>query len=169
MDARGGLVPALWSGTSTAVKLLIASLAFAGAYSGVEATRGDAAPPVSAHAPRTVVLSARAMPAEETRVPATGVISVAAEPGTGCVRTYRAQSVVESGGGDAVLYGWRLQRWSATGREWLPYTASATAGFAGGDRAVTWQPRIVDNPGLYRVQLAVNGKAVVSEKFRVSC
>ncbi|MEO3813100.1 hypothetical protein ABGB17_29205 [Sphaerisporangium sp. B11E5] len=172
MDARGGLVPALWSGTSTAVKLLIASLAFAGAYTGVGATR-DAATPPAAAAPTqrtTVVLSAQAMPAEEARVPVPGVISVAAAEGTGCARTYHAQSVIEPDGtGAAVLYDWRLWRWSTGTREWLPYTSSAPAGFVGPGRAVAWHPRIVDNPGLYRVELAVDGEAVVSEKFRVTC
>ncbi|MFC6085059.1 hypothetical protein [Sphaerisporangium aureirubrum] len=171
MNTRGGLVPAIWSGTSTAVKLLIASLAFAGAYSGVEATRVAAAPPAAAPASRTVIqLSAQAMPAESVRVPETGVISVAAAEGTGCTRTYRAQSVIDPRGADtAVLYDWRLLRWSTATRQWRPYTASSPAGFLGAGRAVAWHPRIVDNPGLYRVELSVAGEVMLSEKFRVSC
>jgi hypothetical protein len=160
---------------STAIKLLIASLAFAGAYGGVEATRA-ATPAAAPPAPRTTIvlsaLSARAMPAESTRVPEAGMISVAAVEGAaGCTRTYHAQSVIDpQDTGVAVMYDWRLLRWSTATREWRPYSASGSAGFMGKGRAVAWHPRIVDNPGLYRVELSVARKGVVvSEHFRVTC
>jgi hypothetical protein len=170
------LVPIMASGTATAFKLLVATLAFSGAYFGVTATQsatGSVKDAAATGTPiRTVVLSARSLPVEARRVPDAGMVTVGASGADGsCVRTYHAESVIDPGaGGDPVIYNWRLFRWSPTSRAWKTYLYSGTAGFMGRQRTVEWYPRVVDNPGWYRVELAVTGKGtIISEKFQISC
>ncbi|MFC4586175.1 hypothetical protein [Sphaerisporangium corydalis] len=165
------------SGTATAFKLLVATLAFAGAYFGVTTTRSAAEPDhgttlVAGTPVRTVVLSARSMPVEARHIPQAGMVTVAAATATAsCGRTYHAQAVIDPGpSGDPVVYGWRLQRWSVSAHEWRSYLFSGTDGFMGAQRTVEWYPRVVDNPGWYRVELTVAGKGgVLSEKFQITC
>ncbi|GAA4187574.1 hypothetical protein GCM10022252_21380 [Streptosporangium oxazolinicum] len=180
------------SGTANVVKLLIATLAFAGAYLGVEATYGTPARPAdaAAQAPtRTVELSSRSMPATaqisaqiSARVPATveqapaaltapGTVIVSAADALGpCDRPYQARSLVENDDPRAaVSYGWSLERWSPGSRRWQTYLGTGS-GFGGESQIVEWQPRVVNNPGWYRVVLSVSGDAPLrSEKFLVSC
>lgn len=172
LTPAGGLVPVMATGTATAFKLLIATLAAVGAYLGV-AAHGTTAQKPSEHAPvRTVILSAQSLPIEARRVPQAGMVTVgAAHAGASCERSYRAQSVIDPGGpGDPVVYNWRLLRWSPAARKWRTYLFSGSAGFMGAQRTVEWHPRVDDNPGWYRVELVVSGKGViVSEKFQISC
>jgi hypothetical protein len=173
----GSLVPIMASGTATAFKLLVATLAVAGAYFGVAASHGATGQEPGARATtgtpiRTVVLSARSLPVKAKQIPQAGMVTVgAAVAGASCERTYHAQSVIDPGpSGDPVIYDWRLRRWSPTSHAWKTYLVSGTAGFMGAQRTVEWHPRIMDNPGWYRVELAVSGKGVVvGEKFQVSC
>ncbi|GAA2876469.1 hypothetical protein GCM10010517_37650 [Streptosporangium fragile] len=190
MSPRSSVAPVVASGTASVVKLLVATLAFTGAYLGVESTRGDstqAGRGPAAQAPvRTVILSSESMPAttEEAaaaatapepparRAPAKGVVTVSKLTASGsCTRPYRIRSVV--GGDDpkaAVSYDWRLERWSPASRDWRIYL-TASSGFTGGRQTVEWQPRVVNNPGWYRAVLSVSGKRTPlrSEKFLVSC
>ncbi|MEU8383525.1 hypothetical protein [Streptosporangium sp. NPDC048865] len=213
MSPRSSVAPVVASGTASAVKLLVATLAFAGAYFGVEATYGAPAPApavATAQAPaRTVELSSRAMPAAEQvrtgtervstgaeqargavervsaagEVPAAGEVGAAGKvllPGTvtvsaldalgPCDKPYQAESVIGNDDPRAtVSYGWRLERWSPGTRRWQAYLGTGS-GFGGESQAVEWQPRIVNNPGWYRVVLSVPGDAPLrSEKFLVSC
>ncbi|MFB9675790.1 hypothetical protein [Streptosporangium vulgare] len=205
MSPRSSVAPVMASGTASVVKLLIATLAFAGAYLGVEATYGTPArtpADAAAQAPvRTVELSSRSMPATEQfpattervsaagRVPAAdkitdkaadkatdkvaapGTVTVSALDALGpCDRPYQAQSVVDNDDPRAtVSYGWRLERWSPGTRRWQTYLGTGS-GFGGESQTVEWQPRIVNNPGWYRVVLSVSGDAPLrSEKFLVSC
>jgi hypothetical protein len=171
----GGLVPIMASGTAAALKLLIATLAVAGAYFGVatpgstgqEAGAGTTGTPV-----RTVVLSAQSVPIKARQIPEAGMVTVgAADVGASCERTYHAESVIDPGpSGDPVMYEWRLRRWSPSSHAWKTYLFSGTAGFMGAQRTVEWHPRVMDNPGWYRVELTVSGKGVVvGEKFQISC
>lgn len=194
MSPRSSVAPMVASGTASAVKLLIATLAFAGAYLGVEATYGTPArvpAGAAAQAPvRTVELSSRSMPATEQvpaagRVPAAdkitdkatdkvaarGTVTVSALDALGpCDRPYQARSVVDNDDPRAtVSYGWRLERWSPGTRRWQTYLGTGS-GFGGESQTVEWQPRIVNNPGWYRVVLSVSGDTPLrSEKFLVSC
>ncbi|MFF3440195.1 hypothetical protein [Streptosporangium sp. NPDC002721] len=221
MSPRSSVAPVVASGTASAVKLLIATLAFAGAYLGVEATYGTPAPAptgaaAQAQAPvRTVELSSRSMqateqvPAATERVPAvaerasavtervsasgrlpasgkapasdevtasgtvlaSGTVSVSAIDALGpCDRPYQVRSVIDNDDPRAtVSYGWRLERWSPGTRRWQAYLGTGS-GFSGGSQTVEWQPRVVNNPGWYRVVLSVPGDAPLrSEKFLVSC
>ncbi|MEV0757621.1 hypothetical protein [Streptosporangium sp. NPDC050280] len=187
MSPRSSVAPVVASGVASALKLLVATLAFAGAYLGVEAAYGTpaqvtAGAPAQAQAPvRTVELSSRSMPATE-RVPATvervsatimtpGTVTVGAIDALGpCDRPYQAQSLVESDDPRAtVSYGWRLERWSPGVRRWQAYLGTGS-GFTGESQVVEWQPRVVNNPGWYRVVLSVSGEAPLrSERFLVSC
>ncbi|WP_436759064.1 hypothetical protein [Streptosporangium sp. V21-05] len=222
MSPRSSVAPMMASGTASAVKLLVATLAFAGAYLGVEATYGTPAripAGAAAQAPvRTVELSSRSMPATEQfeatervratervsaagRVPAadkitdktadkatdktadkvtgkvtdkvaaSGTVTVSALDALGpCDRPYQARSVVDNDDPRAtVSYGWRLERWSPGTRRWQTYLGTGS-GFSGGSQTVEWQPRIVNNPGWYRVVLSVSGDIPLrSEKFLVGC
>ncbi|MER5644528.1 hypothetical protein [Streptosporangium sp. NPDC002524] len=222
MSPRSSVAPVMASGTASAVKLLVATLAFAGAYLGVEATYGTPAQvPAGAAAQepvRTVELSSRSMPATERvsaagRVPAAdetskkttdetadkatgtvtdktedkatgkvtdtvtekaatrGAVTVTALDALGpCDRLYQARSVVDNADPRAaVSYGWHLERWSPGTRRWQTYLGTGS-GFGGESQTVEWQPRIVDNPGWYRVVLSVSGDAPLrSEKFLVGC
>ncbi|MGS2644012.1 hypothetical protein [Streptosporangium sp. LJ11] len=193
MSPRSSVAPMVASGTASAVKLLVATLAFAGAYLGVEATHGTQAripAGAAAQAPvRTVELSSRSMPATErvpaatervsatSEVPAAGTVTA---PGTvtvsvldalgPCDRLYQVRSVVGNDDPRAtVSYGWRLERWSPGTRRWQTYLGTGS-GFGGESQTVEWQPRIVNNPGWYRVVLSVSGDAPLrSKKFLVSC
>ncbi|MEU4535257.1 hypothetical protein AB0G15_10355 [Streptosporangium sp. NPDC023825] len=193
MSPRSSVAPMVASGTASAVKLLVATLAFAGAYLGVEATHGTQAripAGAAAQAPvRTVELSSRSMPVTEqvpaatervsatSEVPAAGAVTA---PGTvtvsaldalgPCDRPYQVRSVVHNDEPRAaVSYGWRLERWSPGTRRWQTYLGTGS-GFGGESQTVEWQPRIVNNPGWYRVVLSVSGDAPLrSERFLVSC
>ncbi|MEV7008073.1 hypothetical protein [Streptosporangium sp. NPDC051022] len=62
MSPRGSVAPVVASGTASVVKLLVATLAFTGAYVGVEASR-TASAGAGAEAPaQTVTLSSKAVP-----------------------------------------------------------------------------------------------------------
>ncbi|GIH77899.1 hypothetical protein Plo01_43280 [Planobispora longispora] len=157
------------------MKLLVATLAFTGAYVGVEASRdasGESRANATAGAPvQTVSLSAEAVPVTTDAIPASGKLTVSAITGTqGCAKPYRVQSVIENADPEGVVsYGWRLERWSAAGKSWRVYMTSGSA-FTGRSETVEWEPRIVDNPGWYRVKLSVDGgDTMLSEKFQVSC
>jgi len=183
MSPRNSVAPVVASGVASAVKLLVATLAFTGAYLGVEAAYGTPDHVTAgAQAPvRTVELSSRSMPATE-RVPATvertsapatapGTVAVGALGALGpCDRPYQAQSLVENDDPRAtVSYGWRLERWSPGTRRWQAYLGTGS-GFTGESQVVEWQPRIVNNPGWYRVVLSVSGDAPLrSERFLVRC
>ncbi|MDP9849931.1 hypothetical protein [Streptosporangium lutulentum] len=154
------------------MKLLIATLAFAGAYVGVEASQGASvrAPVgVDAEAPvHTVTLSAESLPVVAEKIPTVGTITVTALGA--CDRPYRIQSVIDNAHPEKVVsYGWRLQRWSEATRSWRPYL-SAHSGFIGESQTAEWEPRVVGNPGWYRAVLAVSGEAPLrGERFFVSC
>ncbi|MEU8268691.1 hypothetical protein AB0B89_16160 [Sphaerisporangium sp. NPDC049002] len=169
----GDLVPIMAGGTATVFKLLVATLAVCGAYFGVsQGTTGPEHAAESGTHVRTVVLSAQSLPIEARRVPEAGMVTVGAgDAGASCERTYHAQSVIDPGpSGDPVDYDWRLLRWSSRAHAWKTYLYSETAGFMGAQRTVEWHPRVVNNPGWYRVELTVSGKGViVSEKFQISC
>ncbi|GII84375.1 hypothetical protein Ssi03_23650 [Sphaerisporangium siamense] len=179
-----GLVPVVMSGTATVFKLIVASLAVAGAYFGAAAvgpavgTAKGTAEGTAAGRPavKTVTLSSRAMPAEDTRLPRPGVVTAAlAGAGPSCHRVYHVQSVIDAAG-EPIVYEWRLARWSPSARAWRTYLVSATAGFMGGQRTVEWYPRVVGNPGRYRAELSIRSGAdagprrtVTGEGFQVSC
>ncbi|MBG0832537.1 hypothetical protein HS041_33070 [Planomonospora sp. ID67723] len=175
MSLRSSVTPVVASGTASAVKLLVAALAFTGAYVGVEASQnasGQArASAVADSQVQTVTLSAEAMPVTTAKTPESGVITVSAVASPRpCEKPYRAQSVIDNADPDGtVSYGWRLERWSPAAKKWRTYLTSHS-GFTGGAQSVEWQPRIVNNPGWYRVKLSVSGGDVLnSEKFQVSC
>jgi hypothetical protein len=180
MSTRSTVMPTLASGTATAVKLLVATLAFAGAYVGVEASNAASGHASAASAPgahrsdaaRTRTLSARAVPIESARRPRPGTVSVSAssmeESGERCDRVFRVESVV-NGSADSTQYAWRLMRWSGVSHKWQTYMTSQ-AGFAGATRAVEWHLHIVGNPGWYKIELAVYPKGTYgSDRFMVSC
>ncbi|MEV7964523.1 hypothetical protein AB0O34_00865 [Sphaerisporangium sp. NPDC088356] len=160
------------SGTATVFKLLVATLAVCGAYFGVTHGATGTAGAVGDTHVKTVVLSAQSLPIEAGHIPEAGMVTVgAAGAGASCERTYHAQSVIDPGpSGDPVDYDWRLMRWSPAAHAWKTYLYSESAGFMGSPRTVEWHPRVVRNPGWYRVELAVSGKGVIiSEKFQISC
>ncbi len=166
MDPRSSMVPIMASGSATAIKLLIATLAVTGAY--VPFTTGAFAGPPA----QTVTLSVRAEPVQAVQAPeeAPKVGAVTVSPigdDNGCDQTYQASSVIDSDG-SGISYGWRLLRWSAASNTWHTYL-SAQSGFAGASRTVQWRSRIVDNPGTYHVQLDVGSQTYKSDKFRVTC
>ncbi|GII66258.1 hypothetical protein Skr01_63430 [Sphaerisporangium krabiense] len=175
-----GLVPIVVSGTATVFKLIVACLTVAGAYFGAVAMGPDqgTAEGTAAGRPaiRTVTLSARALPAEDARVPRPGTVAAAlADAGPSCRRVYHVQSVIDPAG-EPIVYEWRLARWSASAHAWRTYLVSATAGFMGGQRTVEWYPRVVGNPGWYRAELSIRGEAdagprrtVTGERFQISC
>ncbi len=116
MSLRGRVTPVVASGTANVVKLLVATLAFTGAYVGVEASRTPAVPArasvsagtaatgaTSAGAANgtpveTVVLSSKAMPDSmphsapdsTTRVPAAGTVAVSPATDSGTVSVSQA-------------------------------------------------------------------------------
>jgi hypothetical protein len=172
------------------VKLLVATLAFTGAYVGVEATHSasvQAGAGVDAEVPvRAVILSSGSLPAatepaatervtteSETNeeIPKVGTVTVSAITGSGaCDKPYRIRSVIDNDHPDNVVsYGWGLQRWSPATQSWRPYLGMHS-GFIGRSQTVEWEPRVVNNPGWYRAVLSVSGDAPLrGEKFLVSC
>ncbi|MDP9865865.1 MULTISPECIES: hypothetical protein [Streptosporangium] len=173
MSPGSSVAPVVASGTASVVKLLVATLAFAGAYAGVEAAdNASAQVQAGAAAPaRAVTLSSEAVPAVTVAEPAAGTIAVSALAAPrSCDRPYLIQSVIDNPRpGGSVSYSWRLRRWSAGTRSWQTYLA-ANSGFAGRSRTAEWRPSIVDNPGWYRAELSVSGRTrLLGEKFLVSC
>ncbi|ACZ90306.1 hypothetical protein [Streptosporangium roseum] len=173
MSPRSSVAPVVASGTASVVKLLVATLAFTGAYAGVETSRGASAqaPASAAAQAQPVTLSSKSMPATTVEAPAAGTIAVSAlTVSRPCHRPYLIQSVVDNPRPDsAVSYGWRLQRWSTATRTWRTYLTSHS-GFAGRSQTAEWQPSVVDNPGWYRAELSVSGGTRLrSAKFLVSC
>ncbi|MER6175241.1 hypothetical protein [Streptosporangium sp. NPDC001681] len=181
MGSRSSVAPVVASGTASVAKLLVATLAFTGAYLGVETAYGTGARTpagtestagTATRAPaRTVVLSSQSVPATTEQAPVAGEVTVSELDAFGpCDRPYRVQGVV--GNDDpraAVSYGWRLERWSSKTHRWYAYLGTGS-GFTGEAQTVEWQPRIVNNPGWYRAVLSVSGDAPLrSEKFRVTC
>ncbi|MER7207610.1 hypothetical protein ABT340_11105 [Streptosporangium sp. NPDC000239] len=180
MSPRGSLTPVVASGTASVVKLLVATLAFVGAYAGIEVPRTPATTVRAVSADdasvETVELSSKSMQettaqvqAETTLAEGTVTVTPATE-GAPCDRPYEARSVIGNPHPErTVTYGWRLQRWSESSRGWRTYL-SGGSGFTGERQSVEWQPRIAGNPGLYRVTLSVPGRPTAhSARFRVSC
>lgn len=186
MSLRNSLMPAVASGTAMMARLLVATLAFAGAYAGVgavlpgpggprDAAAGNAPGEAASRATGPVRLtSAAARPAASRARPEPGTVAVtalasgAAGEDSACRRTYQATGLVTADD-TGVIYHWRLLRWSDTAGRWRPYL-SAPAGFSEETRTVRWRPQIVDNPGRYRVELrAQPGGTQVSEGFQVTC
>ncbi|MFB9880224.1 hypothetical protein ACFFMN_19965 [Planobispora siamensis] len=175
MSPRSRVTPVLASGTASVVKLLVATLAFAGAYVGVEASEnasGQARANAADSRVETVNLSSDALsvPATETLKSGTVTVSAIVATAQGCDKPYKVQSVIDNEDPeDIVSYGWSLERWSPAAKKWRTYL-TADSGFTGRTRVVEWQPRIVGNPGWYRVKLSVTDQGVLnSEKFQVSC
>ncbi|WP_371783815.1 hypothetical protein [Streptosporangium subroseum] len=193
MIPRSSMAPVVASGAANVVKLLVATLAFTGAYVGVEASQNASVRArlgVDAEAPaHTVALSAESLPAvtrsavtgsptgastgasTAEKIPAVGTVTVSAiTPLGACDKPYRIQSVIGNAHPEkAALYGWGLQRWSPSTRSWRPYL-NMHSGFIGKSQTVRWEPRVVDNPGWYRAVLSVSGDAPLrGEKFLVSC
>lgn len=164
----GKATAVLTTGTTTTAKLFVAALAFTGAYVGFSAydTANSAPAPT-----QTLTLAAQAMPVTTQIAPTPGTVTVStATAGTDCAKTFSAKSIlINTAPGETLLYGWRLTRWNATTQQWRSYLADY-AGFAGAQRTVNWEPRIVANPGWYRIELTVKGeKAIKSDRFQVSC
>ncbi|MDP4502726.1 hypothetical protein [Nonomuraea turcica] len=159
----------LASGTANAAKLFVAALAFTSAYVGFSAYSSASSTPEPA---RTVTLSAREAPITEQLPAQAGkvTVSVLADGGTGCAKSYVARSVLlNPDPAEGVTYGWRLARWSPATKTWRTYLVDHD-GFVGAARTVEWRPQITRNPGWYRVELAVEGaKTVTSDRFQVSC
>lgn len=111
MTLRNGIGPVVASGGASAVKLLVATLAFAGAYLGVEATSGTVQSAErsqragqqagQAEAPRRVTLSkvsARIMPVTDRQASAAGTISVtSAGTGPSCDAGLHVRALVRTG------------------------------------------------------------------------
>ncbi|WP_157251205.1 hypothetical protein [Nonomuraea typhae] len=161
---------ALTTGSATAARLCVAALAATSAYLGFSAydTANSAPKPA-----QPVTLQAREVPiTSNTPAPAPGVIAVSAKAGAaGCDRTYLARSVViNPEPGTTVLYRWQLSRWSPRSKQWSAYLVDHS-GFGGLKRTLTWEPRVADNPGWYRIELTVrsDGKTIKSDRFQVSC
>lgn len=164
----GKAAAVLSTGTTTTLKLFVGALAFTSVYVGVSAYGTANSAPAEAH---TVTLAAQSMPITTPIAAVPGEISVAGgATEAGCSKTMVARSVlVNAKPGETVLYGWRLARWNATTKQWRSYL-SDYAGFAAASRTVKWEPRIVSNPGWYRIELAVqDGKTIRSDRFQVSC
>ncbi|GGL30685.1 hypothetical protein [Planomonospora parontospora] len=172
MSPRSSVVPVVAGGTATVLRLLSATLVFAALYAGAGSLDGPArAEAAGTERVRTVTLSAQAGRSAAERAPEPGTVTVDEVPAGGrCERAYRVRGVIGNPDPEeTVSYGWRLQRWSPATRTWRTYLTSGS-GFTGASRTAEWEPRIVGNPGLYRVKLSVDGGATLrSEKFMVSC
>ncbi|GAA3007807.1 hypothetical protein [Streptosporangium longisporum] len=110
-------------------------------------------------------------PAATGRAVVAGRIAVGEGGALGpCDSPYLARTVVGNEDPRAVVsYAWRLERWSAATHRWHTYL-NAGAGFTGEDQVVEWRPRIVGNPGWYRVVLSVGDERPLrSERFFVTC
>ncbi|MGW4640503.1 hypothetical protein ACWEN6_18355 [Sphaerisporangium sp. NPDC004334] len=176
MEPVRRLAPIMASGVASVFKLLIATLAFCGAYFGVAATGGPAVPAragetAAGEQVRTVTLSAQAMPVEMGRAPRPGLVTVgAAEPGAPCPRAYHAQSFLAGGAGRAAAYEWSLRRWNPGRHAWKTVEVSGAGRVLGGPRTVEWRPRVAGAPGWYRVELAATGgRTIAGERFKVTC
>ncbi|MEV0589163.1 hypothetical protein [Nonomuraea sp. NPDC050310] len=156
----------LATGTAHTAKLFVAALAFTGAYVGFSAY--DTAN--SAPKPQPVALVAQAVQVTTAATAEPGTITVATRSAGACAKALRAETVVISPDpSDTVLYGWRLQRWSATAKQWRTHLVEH-GGFYAARKTLQWETRVADNPGWYRFELAVEGgETVRSERFQVSC
>ncbi|WP_344878019.1 hypothetical protein [Nonomuraea antimicrobica] len=167
MPTRSAAV--LTSGTANAAKLLVAALAFTGAYAGFTAY-GNATS--TARPATSITLSAQELPVkapvQQLAAPATAgrlTLSVMTGGGPGCAKTYAARTLITDPG----FYRWRLVRWSPADKSWRTYLSDHD-GFGTGGRAAEWRPRISGNPGWYRVELTADGgRTVRSDRFQVSC
>ncbi|MFB4267316.1 hypothetical protein [Nonomuraea sp. GTA35] len=161
----------LTSGTATAAKLFVAALAFTSAYVGLSAYSNASSTPEPA---TQVTLSARELPvtapAEELATAGRVTMSVLADGGPGCAKSYVARSLLTNPDpAGAVSYHWRLARWSPAAKAWRTYLADHD-GFAAPERAVEWRPMVSGNPGWYRVELTIEGtEPIRSDRFQVSC
>ncbi|WP_143590574.1 hypothetical protein [Thermoactinospora rubra] len=171
----------LATGAGHAVRLVVATLAFAGAYAGLSAYGSADSAPANALTLTTQATTTQAT--AQATAQATGQVTVTAEPpatpGTitvtsaaagPCRRTLTARTVLLNPDPDGTaLYGWRLSRWSPTAREWRTHVADY-AGFGGASETLEWRAVVADNPGWYRIELAVRGgKTLRSDRFQVSC
>ncbi|NUT38527.1 MAG: hypothetical protein HOV86_00955 [Thermoactinospora sp.] len=170
MTSRSAAV--LATGTAHTAKLFVTALVFTGAYVGFSAYD-------TANSAPTQTLSLASQTAEVATPVATPVTSATSAPGSiavsvlrsgGCRSDLTASSVaVNADASSTLLYGWRLMRWSPTAKKWHAHLAEH-AGFSGAQRTVTWETRVVDNPGWYRIDLAVKGGTTVkSDRFQVTC
>jgi hypothetical protein len=159
----------LATGTANTAKLFVAALAFTSAYVGFSAYSSASS---TAEPATTVTLSAQEVPITEQLPAQAGkvTVSVVADGGAGCVKSYVARSlVVNPDPTHGVAYGWRLARWSPATKSWRTYLVDYD-GFASAAQAVEWRPRITRNPGWYRVELTVEGaKSITSDRFQASC
>lgn len=188
----GKATAVLTTGTTTTLKLFVGALAFTSAYIGFSAYGTATSAPAQAH---TVTLAAQSMPVTTPIAARPGAITVATGASTaGCAKTLQARSIlINTKPSQTMLYGWSLTRWNAGTQQWRPYL-SDYAGFSGEQRTVKWAPRIVANPGWYRIELSVqaerrssgresdeganeersgrdhkHGKTIKSDRFQVSC
>ncbi|WP_204056691.1 hypothetical protein [Microbispora corallina] len=183
MSPRSSVMPIMASGTATAAKLLVATLAVTAAYIGasnaaggerlVTRVAGTAAttPAVQREQATGSAGSAVTTGAFADSAPAPGTVTLAATPGgEGCARVFRARALLSPGdAGDAGLsYGWSLQRWNTRERVWQTYLSTRN-GFAGASRVVEFAPTVVDNPGLYRVRLQTGAHTYHSSSLRIAC
>lgn len=195
MSPRSSVMPIVAGGAVNMAKLLVATMAVAGAYVGAQASQTEpgGVPAISFTAPaapagrtgsgvtaseasttgafadrptQVMNLTARADETDAALTP--GMVAVTVMPGgAGCERAYRVRTVIGSRG-SGVSYGWRVMRWNSTTSEWQPYFASRS-GFTGGPRVVEWRPRIAGNPGRYRVRLDVGSRSYESAPFQITC
>lgn len=171
----------LATGTATAVKLLVATLAFVGAYVGVEAGRDtfrQASPDTPA---RTIRLGSASTAvthvpfredardrAEKGTNGKAGVVDVRVRAASSaCVLQARAL-LTNPAPETTLLYEWRLLRWSETTGAWKPYL-SFSGGFAGERRTLEWEPSVPGTPARYRVELVVEGGDTIRDEVRVTC
>ncbi|WP_131815397.1 hypothetical protein [Thermostaphylospora chromogena] len=179
MNRRSCMIPVVASGAATMIKLLVAALAFAGAYVGVKAGRdtfGQGRADTSAPA-RTITLNST--PTAVAHVPFLGNAGERAEEGVVDVRVRAAPSasacvlraralLANPAPGTTLLYEWRLLRWSDTTGAWKPYL-SFSGGFAGERRTLEWEPRVPDAPARYRVELVAEDGHAIRDELRVTC
>ncbi|GAA4594392.1 hypothetical protein GCM10023194_61150 [Planotetraspora phitsanulokensis] len=191
-------MPIMVGGAANIAKLLVATMAVAGAYVGAQASQAEPGdvPALSSVTPsgstssgssttgafadrptRVMTLTTRADEAEATNLttgaapeaaPAPGTVTVTAMPGGADCERTYRVRTVIDSDGSGVSYAWQVVRWNTSTREWQPYFASRS-GFTGGPRAVEWRPRIDGNPGRYRVRLDVGSRSYESAAFQVAC
>ncbi|MGC5015373.1 hypothetical protein ACLQ2R_31835 [Streptosporangium sp. DT93] len=143
------------------------------ATTGVNAGDTTKTPARKTSATRTRVAEGRTAtdPVATGQAPAAGRIAVGEGGALGpCDSPHLARTVVANDDPRAtVSYAWRLERWSSAAHRWRTYL-NAGAGFTGEGQVVEWRPRIVGNPGWYRVVLSVQGESPLrSERFLVRC
>lgn len=170
MTSRSAAV--LATGTAHTAKLFVTALIFTGAYVGFSAydTASSAPTQTLTLAAQTAQVSTPAPTAVTSAPAAPGVVAVSTRSSGQCRTTLTARTVVTgSGSGSSVLYGWRLLRWSPTSQKWHVHLADH-AGFSGAKRTLTWDARVADNPGWYRIDLTVKGSSTItSDRFQVTC